>query len=878
MSFVRRLTNLFRRSRLDDEIEAELRSHIEMRTADNVAAGMPPEEARRQAVLRFGSRAAMKERVIAADAQVFLDSLWRDLRYAARQLRRSPGFAATAILTLALGIGANVVVFGVVNALILRFVDVAPSERLYTIAQKDRADDNQSYPDYVDYRRLNTTFSGIAAYRLNDAGMSNGKWASRDWFCEASGNFFDLLDARPELGRVFHASDERGPNSAPYVVLSDQFWRGHFDGDPHVIGTTVEINKHAFTVIGVARPSFHGVDAFIWPAYWIPMVNEQQIEGWNFLVNRLNHNIWLVGKLKAGVSPRQATDNLKAIAAQLGKQYPKTDDGMGARLVSAGLLGDYFGDAARAFLSGITLLGFLVLVAACANLASIFASRAADRGRELAIRLAIGGSRRRIARQLLVECVTLSLAGGSAGAIFATGLLRAISGWQPFAEFPIHVTVLPDVGVYAVALLLSIGSGLFFGLLPMRQVWRTSPMQAMKGGASVTRFRRFAVRDALLGLQIALCTLLVTASLVAVRGMQKALHAPLGFEPQGVTLADSDLHTAGYSSEGSLPIQKRILAEVARVPGVTAVGMTDNLQLGAGGNTWSFYRQGTTDFRPSNIVFSAEVYSISPTYLQTAETTLLAGREFDWRDDAKSPKVAIVNETFVRRMFHATSGVGLRFLDTGGRSYEVVGIVEDGKYESLTENPKPAVFFPLAQNASSFTTLVIRSRLSTAELAPAVSRVLSGIDSNMPFTIQSWPEALSFALFPARLATAALGIMGLLAAMLAVTGIFGMAAYSVSKRLKELGVRVALGAGAMRLMASALGRPLVLLLLGSAMGLALGAVASEVLAQIVYQATPRDPLVIGGAVLTMIGLGLIALWIPARRALRIHPAELLREE
>lgn len=878
MSILRRITNLFHRSKLDEEIEAELRSHIEMRAADNVAAGMSPEEARRQAALRFGSQAAMKERLIGADTQVFLDSVWRDLHYAVRQLRRSPGFATTAILTLALGIGANVVVFGVVNSLVLRFVDVPPAERLYTIAQKQPGDDNQSYPDYADYRRLNTTFSGIAAYRLNDAGMSNGKWASRDWFCEASGNFFDLLGARPELGRFFHASDEQGPNSAPYVVLSDQFWRAHFDSDPRVIGTTVEINKHTFTVIGIAQASFHGVDAVIWPSYWIPIVNEQEIEGWDFLVNRLNHNIWMVGKLKAGVSPQRATDNLNAIAAELGKQYPKTDEGMRARLVTAGLLGDYFGDAARAFLFGVMLLGFLVLLAACTNLASIFASRAADRGRELAIRLAIGGSRRRIARQLLVESITLSSIGGSVGAMFATMLLRAISQWQPFAEFPIHVTVLPDARVYGAALLLSIGSGLVFGLLPMQQVWRTSPMQAMKGGASFIRFRRFAVRDALLGLQIALCTLLVTASLVAVRGMQKALHAPLGFKPEGVTLANSDLRTAGYSNQSSLLMQKRILTEVARVPGVTAVGMTNNAQLGAGGDTWDFYRQGTTDFRPVNIVFAAEVYSISPAYLHTAGTRLLAGRDFDWRDGGKSPRVAIVNETFVRRMFHTSSGVGLRFMSAGGSSYEIVGVVENGKYESLTENPKAAVFFPLAQNPSSFMTLVIRSHLSTAELAPIVSRVLSGIDPNVPFTIQSWPDALSFALFPAHAATAALGVMGLLAAMLAVTGIFGMAAYSVSKRLKELGIRVALGARAMRLMTSALGRPLVLLLLGSAMGLALGAAASEVLAQIVYQATPRDPWVVGGAVLTMIVLGLVALWIPARRALRIHPAELLREE
>jgi predicted permease len=879
MSIVQRIANLFGRSKLDQEIEAELRSHIEMRTVDNIAAGMSREEARRDAVLRFGSRAALKERVIAAEVQMFFDSLWRDLHYAARQLRRSPGFAITAILTLALGIGANVVVFGVLNALVLQFGHGPQAERLYEIVQKRQGDDNQSYPDYLDYRRLNNTFSGIAAYRIYMAGMSTGKWAVKSWISQVSGNYFDVLGAKPEWGRLFHASDQHGPNSAPYIVLSDNFWRARFDANPGVVGTTVELNRHVFTIVGVAQPKFHGPDVFIWPDFWMPMVNEQQIEGWNFLTRRVDHSIYLIGKLTPGVAPAQATSNLNAIAAQLAKQYPTADAGMGARLVRPGFMGDMIGDPARAFLFGIMLLAFLVLLAACANLASLFAARTADRGRELAIRLAIGGSRRHLLRQLLTESVTVSLIGGLAGTLFAAVLLRAISGWQPFANLPIRVTVEPDARVWGMALALSIGSGLFFGLLPMRQVWQTSPMEAIKGGASLLAFQRFTARDILLGLQIMLCTLLVTASLVAFQGMQRALHAPLGFEPQGVVLAETDLHMAGYRDTQLLSIQKRIFRDVRRVPGVTAVGSTDEapLYLG-GGDTWQIYRQGTTDFRPANSVFTAQSFVISPGYLRAAGTHLLAGRDLTWNDDAKSPQVALVNETFVRRMFGSVSGIAGRFMDVGGTSHEIAGVVEDGKYASLTERPKPAMFLPLAQNPTSAMTLVIRSHLTPGELAPVLTRVLAGINPNLPFTIQSWPNALAPVLFPARIATVVLGIMGLLAAMLAVTGIFGMAAYSVSRRMKELGIRVALGAQPARLIGAALGRPVILLIAGSAVGLVLGTVASRLLAQIVYEATPRDPLVVGGAVITMIALGLLALWIPARRALRIHPAELLREE
>lgn len=321
-----------------------------------------------------------------------------------------------------------------------------------------------------------------------------------------------------------------------------------------------------------------------------------------------------------------------------------------------------------------------------------------------------------------------------------------------------------------------------------------------------------------------------------------------------------------------------MIEEAARIPGVTAVGTIDEVPLGTGGSVTPIYRQGTTDFRPTNSIFSAKYFAISPGYLSAAGTRLLAGRDLTWRDDAKSPKVALVNQTFVHGMFPSSPALGLRFKLGSGDSYEIVGVVEDGKYDSLTENPQAAVFFPVAQNTSSETTLVVRSHFSAAELAPALGRAFAGIDPNLPFTIQSWPNALAMALFPARVATGALGIMGGLAAMLAVTGIFGMATYSVSKRMKELGIRVALGARPGRLMASALGRPLILLASGSAAGLVLGMVASRLLAQIVYQATSRDPLVFAGVMTMMTVLGLLAICIPAQRALRIHPAGLLREE
>jgi predicted permease len=371
----------------------------------------------------------------------------------------------------------------------------------------------------------------------------------------------------------------------------------------------------------------------------------------------------------------------------------------------------------------------------------------------------------------------------------------------------------------------------------------------------------------------------VTASLVALRGMQRSLHAPLGFEPKGGMLAGTDLTMAGYREEEFLPLQKRMLEETARLPGVSAAGVIDRTLLGNGCcGSEGVFRAGTTDFRKE--VFDGRNFSISPGYLEAAGTRLVSGRNYTWHDDANSPQVAIVNATFARMMFGNVPAVGQHFLlFRGTHPKEIVGVVEDGKYQTLTEEPQPAMFFPLSQEVNdNDTVLVIRSALPWSEMAAALDRTLTSINPNLPLTLRSWPDALDLAFFPTRAATAALGIMGLLAAMLAITGIFGMAAYSVSRRMKELGIRVALGAARTQLMRSALGRPLVLLACGSAAGLALGVLASQLLRQVVYEATPSDPLVLGGVLLTMVLLGLVAVWIPARRALRIDPAGLIRED
>jgi predicted permease len=879
IAVLRRIANLFRRTTVNREIEAELEAHIALRVDDNIACGMSPEEARRDALLRFGNTAATRERVSAADMSLSIEGIARDLRYALRQLRHSPGFAFTAILTLALGIGANVIVFGVLNAIVLHPLNVASADRLFQIEQKDPGNFTQSYPDYLDYRARSSAFSDLAAYRIDEGALSMGGSAQRCWLYEVSGNYFDMLGVKPELGRLIHGSDEHGANSAPYIVLSDGSWRTYFAADPGVIGMTVDLDKHPYTIIGVAPRTFNGTELFFWPDLWMPIVNEEQIDGYNFLDKRFNHGTMVIGAIKRGISAGTATENLSSVARQLTREHPSDDDGLDPRMVKPGLMGDVLGGPARPFLAAVMVLALLVLLAACVNLAGIFAARSTDRARELAIRLSIGSTRGRLLRQVLTEAILISLAGGILGTVIAAGLLRTLSAWQPIAEFPIHVTVVADRLVYLIAFGLSLFSGILPGLLPAPQIWKTDAMQAMKSGAATQPLaRRLTVRDLLLGVQIALCGLLVTASLVSLRGMERSLHAPMGFQPQNALLADTDVQMSGYSDRSSLAVQRKMLEETARIPGITAVGIINDRPLGADSSMSPVYRDGTTNMQASYSVMAPHYFFISPGYLQAAETRLLAGRDFSWRDDRKSPQVAIVNETFARKMFGNGSALGSHFVWSDKVRIEVVGVVEDGKYDSLAEDPKPAMFLPLAQNPDSDTTLVIRSKSSPAETAAALSRVLAGIDPSLPFNIRSWSDALALVLFPARVATAALGVMGLLAAMLAVTGVFGMAAYTVSKRLRELGIRMALGAHRAHVVRAALGRPLVVLMTGSMAGLALGVLASRLLAYLVYEATPRDPLVLLGALVAMIVIGLMASWIPARRALAVSAAQLLREE
>jgi predicted permease len=816
----------------------------------------------------------------------WLQSVVFDCRYGVRQLRKNPAFTVVAVVTLAFGIGANAVVFNVMTAFLLHPLNLPQEESLYAVWRANVTAE-ESYPDYLDLRDRNRSFDGLAGYSIAQAGLDTGGNPSGAWVEEVSGNYFDVLRLQPSLGRFFHSSDEHGANSAPYIVLSYEYWHRHFQADRGVLGRTVLVNKHPFTITGVAPPKFHGTLLFFNPAFFVPIVNQEQVEGTNNLDARGAHGsvFMAMGHLKPGVTQAQAIADLNSIGSDLEKNYPKEDGNMKFSLARPGLYGDYLGRPVRAFLTGLMLLAGLILLAACANLGSLFAARAADRSREVALRLALGATRLRILRQLFTEALLISVMGGAVGLWGSIVLLSGLSTWEPFPRYPIHVAVTPDTNVYAVALLLSLASGFLFGAVPVRQVLHTNPYEVIKSGATGPLGgrlgRRIVARELLLAAQIAICAVLVTASLVAVRGLVRSLNSNFGFDPQNVMLADTELTMAGYRGDKVPAMQKRVIEALEAIPGVEAVGLSDWTPLGVDADSKGsrVFTDKTTDLRPGNAAAEADMYKISPGYFHAAGTALLLGRTFTWHDDKAAPRVAVINQEFARKIFGSiTSALGGYYKMPDGTRIQVVGIAEDGKYDHLTEDLHLAMFLPILQSPSSETWVVVRSKRDPQQLAPAMRSTLRGLDAGMPFNIGTWNTELELAFFGPRMATVSLGVLGAMGAMLSITGTFGMAAYSVSKRKRELGIRIALGAQRKEVLQAALGRAFKLLAFGSAAGLLLGILASRVLAFIVYQATSRDPLVLAGVVLAMSLLGLVATWIPARRALAIEPSILMREE
>jgi predicted permease len=767
------------------------------------------------------------------------------------------------------------VVFSVINSLLLKPLPVAAPEEVYFI-QGSRFPNN-SFPNYQALRDRNTAFAGMAAYRTAPMAVETDRGPQRVWGYLATGNYFEMLGVRPAVGRFFTPGEDRAVNASPFAVLSYACWQARFGGDPRIAGRTVRINSMPYTVLGVAPRGFHGTERFYQADVWVPMMMQPHIEGRSWLESRASFNVQVIGRLRPGVSRQQAEANLATIMAALIAEYPNVNDGIRLHLARPGFVGDALGGPVRAFTGGVMLLAALVLLAACVNLASLLSARAADRDRELGIRQSIGAGRGRILRQLLTESVLLAALGGAGGWVLAAVLLRLLSQWHAPLDFPIQFDVMPDIRVLLFTAAASMLTGMLFGIAPARQAWKADPNRALKGGRG-KQGQKFAGRDLLLAAQVALCCVLVTGCLVAFRGLARSLSMPLGFQSKGLMIAGFDLALARYSGDDGRAFQERALAAVARLPGVTAAGIGNSVPLSIDQSTNTIFPEGTTDFRQSQGKSVAH-YQIAPGYFRALDTRMLSGRDFDAHDDARAPEVAIVNESLARTLTGTANAAGRRFLFTSKRPILIVGVVEDGKYTTLTEDPRGAIFRPMAQDYNSTSVLLVRSGLPEGEMAAQLRQAIGALDASLPlYGVGSMEQMLGFVFFPSRAAAVALSAFGILAVMLAVTGIYGLATYAVSRRVREIGIRIAVGARPAQVLRFVFGRIAVVLLAGCAAGLALGAAASQVLASIVYQASARDPMTLAAVPLAMALIGFGAGLGPMRRVLSVDPLLALRSE
>jgi predicted permease len=874
----------WRRKRILEDLDRDIREHIELEVQDNIDRGMTPDAARYAALRKFGNVTRIKEDTRAVWSFVWLEQLLQDFRLALRSLRKNPGFAFTAVLILSLGIAANVIVFGVLEALVLRALNLPHPEQVMTLQPAKDGSPFLSHPEMRDVRDDNTVFSAVAAFRPIDFGVEAKGVTRSAWGLEVSGHYFEVTGIKPFLGRLLERADDDYPGASDAAVISWPEWKSNFGADPDVVGTTIRINKHPYTIVGVTPEGFQGTEKFGQLAIFVPMANQASLDGIAWLESRSLHGTFAVVRMKDGVQLPQAQGELNTIAARIAREHPKDENGLRLKLARPGLLGDLFGGPVRAFLGGVMGLAGIVLLAACVNLGGLFAARTADRTREIAIRMSIGSSRWRVVRQILVEAVVIALCGGACACLLAWIALSSLANWRPPGNFPILLPVTPEPSLILIGLAISLLAGFVFGLMPLRQIFKTDPNDAIKsGGVQFSAGRRWAFRDVLLAAQIALCCVTVTAAFVSLRGLQKSLTMDLGFNPQDSIRTQFNLSKAGYINDDATDqFQRQLLEKVSQIPGVEAAGYSDVTPFDLSGSTISIFPLESSDLRPSQKAFASSYYRVSPGYLAASGTRLLAGRDVSFADTKKTQAVAIVNQEFARRLFHSEQAVGRYFKTGSGVPIQIVAVMVDGKHESLSEDPQPALFFPISQKGSTQTVIVIRTgrtHRDTAEMVDGIRRAIRDLDPSIPIERSGpWNSQLALVLFPSQVAAVALGLFGAFGLLLSIAGTFGLTSYTVSKRQRELSIRVALGAQAQEILSVALGRMLVLLGIGSLAGITLGLAASRLLSAIVYQASAQDPFVLAAVAFTTVLTALISVAGPVRRVLHVDPANLLREQ
>lgn len=812
-----------------------------------------------------------------------METLVQDIRFGLRQLLKHPGFTALAIISLALGIGANTAIFSLVNTVLLRPLPVEePAElvELFGTLHKGATITLQSYPNYKDYRDRNQVLAGVAAYRISVMSLSDRGNNERVWGYLVSGNYFDLLGVKLALGRGFLAEEDGAPDAHPVAVLSYGCWQRRFAADPSVIGRTVSLNGRVFTVVGVAPRTFTGTEVAYAPELWVPIAMAKTIEpGSTWLDGRSSDNLFVIGRLKRGITVAQAQSALAADTLQLGREYPKENEGRGIRLLAPGLFIPDIRNAVITFAGVLTAVVALVLLLACVNLANLQLVRATARRKEIAIRLAVGASRARLIRQLLTEGVLLSVAGGAVGLLLAVWINRIVSSLKLPMDIALVFDLRTDWRVLAFSLVASVFTGVLFSLLPALQSSKPALVPTLKDDASIGGFRRSRLRNSLVVVQVALSLILLVCAGLIVRSLQAAQKMRPGFNPENAVALSLDVGLQGYDEAKGRAFQQQVLERAKTLPGVQSVALTDVVPLSLNYNSTTVYAEGQPPASVSNLPLAVPTW-VTPGYFETMGIPL-RGRDFTPQEKEKDSRVAIVNETFARRMFPGQEAIGRRFNSTGPEQplFEIIGVVPDGKYNTLGEEQKMAVFRSLLRDYNSTVTIVARTSGDPRAVLGELRRTVQNLDPTLPiYDAKTLTEHMKIPLFPARMAASVLGSFGLLALILAAIGIYGVMSYVVAGRTREIGVRMALGAQLYQISRLILRQGMSLALIGLTLGVATALGAARLLTSLLYGVSPSDLLTFGGVSLLLAAVALLACYLPARRAARVNPMVALRNE
>ena len=810
-----------------------------------------------------------------------METLLRDVRFGYRQLVKRPAFTMLAIVAMALGIGANTAIFSLLNTVLLRPLPVRDPGRLIAVDGRLPSTDFtlQSYPNYKDYRDRNRSLEGLIAYRFVVASLSHNGVNERAWGFLVSGNYFDVLGVKPQLGRTFLPEEDQTPNSHPVIVVSDACWKKRFAGNRQIVGRTVLLNNHPFTVIGVAPEGFAGTEVAYSPEFWGPMMMASQIEPGNtWLDERADDNLFVIGRLKPGVTLSQAKADLESITQQLAKEHPVENGSRGVRLMTPGLFIPSIRDSIFALSAVLTVAGALVLLLACINLANLLLARAAERQKEIGIRLAVGASRVGLIRQLLTESVLLSLTGGAVGLVVAawiTGLVRAF-------KLPMDIALVFDLRldwrVLIFALLISLATGVLFSLLPALQSSRPALVPALKEETSMSGFTRSRLRNTLVVAQIALSLLLLVSAGLIVRSLQAAQLMRPGFDPDQAVAISYDLGLQGYDDGKARVFDQRALDRVQALPGVRSAAVANTLPLTLDYSTTTIYIEGQPPESRSKLPLAIP-YSVSPKYFETMRIRL-RGRDFLPDENKKESRVAVVNETFAKRLLNGTEPIGKRFNFSGPDEplWEIVGVAQDGKYNTLGEEPKAVVFRPL-RYFDSAVTLIARVDGDPHTAIKAIRDQLQQLDPTLPlYDAKTLTEHMNLPLFPAKVAAGALGSLAILTLVLTAVGIYGVMSYTVASRTREIGLRMALGAQSQSVAWLILRQGMTLAAIGSAIGFVFALGGTGLLKSVLYGVSAVDPVTFTVVGLILTAVVVVACWFPASRAAGVDPMVALRAQ